>query len=210
LTVYHYYLSVMNTAGVAYPEINQIREDLGLRDLSTIRVSQRRLVQFGFLIEPIDEDRKAYPLMERPIYQRPCIQYTIRELLARELIDGELYPRSNIIRTPLRKQSDSVVEAGIRHMLGDEAHKAYKVAFDAADDEREARLTAVLTRLLDEDLARKVEAESARKAATKQAAFSAEDLGDVSPEIKELFFGVTEAQPQPATKRRKRSRTARA
>jgi hypothetical protein len=185
VTIYHYYLSMMNPVGVAFPTVDQILEDLGLSDGDPIKKAQKRLVALGFLVKPSDQERRAFSLGERPIYQRPCTQYTIRELL-RETIDGELYPTLNKVRTTLKSISDSVVEAGIRHMLS-ESYDVYKKAFDMQDAGRDERLRQVLAQLLDEALERLAKDAADTKAEAAKKTFALEDLQSASEAVRKLF-----------------------
>jgi hypothetical protein len=202
LTVYHYYLSVLNTAGVAFPTDPQILADLCLVDSDSVTKGRKQLVKLGFLLKPTDAEVSEFSMGSRPVYQRPCVQHTIRELL-REQIDGELFPTDNKLRTEHAKTSASVVDAGIKHMLGD-AYKHYKNAFAMRDAERDDRLKRVLAQLLDEDLERrKTAAAEARKAGAKTV--NLDDLATASPGLK-AAWGLAAAlnRPKPPKPRKRK------
>lgn len=152
VTIYLYYLSVMNRAGLAWPAVRQVASDLGVRDLDTVRGALRRLVDAGFLIAPTDDERRAFSLGERPIYQHPHPAYTIHKLLEGNLVDGELYPMSNRERTADDKASDSVVLAGMKTMLGESMFAAYREALSLELEDRRAVLTDTLKAMVAEKL----------------------------------------------------------
>ncbi len=197
LTVYHYYLSILNTAGIAFPVDAQIQADLGLTDRDAVTKARKKLVKLGFLLKPTDAEVREFSMGSRPVYQRPCIQYTIRELLREQQIDGELFPSENRLRSEHVKSSASVVEAGIKHMLGD-AYKHYRNAVGMRDGERDERLKRVLIHLLDEDLTRrKAEADEARLKALAKTVNLA-DLDTASPELKAVWaLSATVRPPKP-------------
>jgi len=201
VTIYHYYLSMMNPVGVAFPTVEQLLEDLGLSDGDPIKKAQRRLVALGFLVKPTDQERRAFSIGDRPIYQRPCTQYTIRELL-RETIDGELYPTLNKVRSTLKSISDSVVAAGIRHMLG-ESYDVYKKAFDMQDAGRDERLTQVLAQLLDEALEKLAKDAAEAKAEAAKQTLAPEDLKSASEAVRKLFGMASEGVSKSAAPGRK-------
>jgi len=183
-TVYHYYLSVLNTAGVAFPVDAQILADLCLVDSDAVSKARKKLVKLGFLLVPSDAEVRDFSMAARPVVQRPCVQYTIRELL-REQIDGELFPVGNKLHSEHAKASASVVQAGIKHMLGD-AYRHYKNAAAIGDEEHDDRLRRVLAQLLDEDLeSRKTALEAAKKVRTHK--LNMEDMAAASPGLKRAF-----------------------
>jgi hypothetical protein len=78
LAVYLYVCSLTDRNAIAYPTIQQIVEDLGVKSRLTITPALERLIRLGFLLGK-KQDR-GY-LRGRTIYQRPSPHYTIRELL---------------------------------------------------------------------------------------------------------------------------------
>lgn len=152
ITVYHYYLSVMNQAGTAFPTIEQIASDLGIADRDSVRKAIARLVECGFLLKPDDAERQALGMGKRSVYQRPCPQFTILKLIQIGEIDGELFPARDRQRHDVHdKSSDPVVRAGLRNLLG-EMFPAYEEARRLDDEHREERTKRILAAMLAEKL----------------------------------------------------------
>ena len=128
ITVYLYMCSVMDPNAVAYPTVEQLAEDMGVKSRSTIVDALGRLVELGFLLRG-PEPYRGRVMGKRVVYQRPLPHYTILELLRNRLVDGDLYPAADPNKErnfELTGGSDAVVRAGLRRLLGEENFQAYQ------------------------------------------------------------------------------------
>jgi len=161
ITVYHYYLSIMDTHGIAFPTVEQIGHDLGLSDKESIRKAISRLVECGFLLKPTTQERAAYRMANRPVYQRPCAQYTLKTLLDRNEINGELYATTHKLHSEHSRSSESVVRAGLKFLLGAD-YAYYEHALGQTGPAREKTITKVLEAILERELSEMQEARHAK------------------------------------------------
>jgi DNA-binding MarR family transcriptional regulator len=127
-TVYTYLASVFDPNAIAYPTIEQVRLDLGIRSPIIVTRAIDRLVDLGFVLRGPDMIR-GRQLSRRPVYQRPLAAYTLMRLLEEGLIDGRLFPTA---RTDGRTHdfTDRAVHIGLKKVLGDNLFRAYDVASD--------------------------------------------------------------------------------
>jgi len=139
VTVYLYICSVMDPNAVAYPAIDQIQEDMGIKSRSIVMDSIERLVDRGFLLQSSESHVGRY-IGKRTVFQRPSPHHTLLTLLQANgdrgpLIDEELYPLAAVQsregrpdkaeREKLAKASDEVVSAGLRKLIGLDAYVVY-------------------------------------------------------------------------------------
>jgi DNA-binding transcriptional regulator PaaX len=203
VTVYLYYLSVMNPAGVAWPARAQICSDLGVKDKDAIRDSVQRLVELGFLIEATEQDRSDFSMADRPMYQRPCVQFTVYTLLKEKKIDGRLFPLNVALRSEHDKATDSVVTSGIKTMLGD-MHAGYLEALNSDRPERDQILTDVLKEALKSTLDRMKEAADKQAVATASRPINL-TVVEAMPKNVQAAFRLEKASAQKRKRRKKGS-----
>jgi len=125
--VYCYLGSVFDPNGIAYPTIEQIRQDLGIKSAVVVSRALDRLVELGFILRG-RHSIKGRLLGRRPVYQRPLAAYTLATLLERDMIDGRLFPKVQSERTA--DFTNSAIELGLKKILGDNLYTAYSVASD--------------------------------------------------------------------------------
>lgn len=200
ITVYHYYLSVMNPVGTAFPTVEQIASDLGIADRDSVRKAIARLVECGFLLKPDQQQRSEHAMGKRSVYQRPCPQYTLWRLLEVGEIDGELFPAKFDRQRHEQhdKSSEPVVRAGLRTLLG-HMYAAYEEARRYDDGHREDRTREVLRALLEEQLeAMRSSVQSVIVASEeKLKPLNPKALESVSDRVKQLFaIPINETAPR--------------
>ena len=202
ITVYHYYLSVMNPAGTAFPTVEQIASDLGIGDRDSVRKAIARLVECGFLLKPDQLQKSEHSMGKRSIYQRPCPQYTLWRLLDMGEIDGELFPaRLDRERHEQHdKSSDPVVRAGLRNVLGD-LYPAYEESRRYDDGHREERTKKVLHAILEEQLQGMTNSAQTAAAAAdpKLKPLNPKALEAASDRVKSFFIAAN-STPKPPPK----------
>jgi hypothetical protein len=145
LAIYLYVCSLTDRNAIAYPTIQQMVADLGVKSRLTITPALDRLVRLGFLLGKKQE--RGF-LRGRMIYQRPAPHYTLIQLLdvktePKAQLDGELYP-IEAKRTEHTANADKAVETHLKRLLGD-LYVAYQYA--PAEKKREV-LAATLYRRL--------------------------------------------------------------
>lgn len=206
--IYHYYLSIMDPDGLAFPAVDQIAVDMAFKDKDAIRRAVKRLVDLGFLLAPDSADRTNHKIGKRPLVQRPCPQYTLKTLLEKNVIDGSLYPVANAVRSDHERASDKLVNAAIKTLLEDSANgselvAAYRHAQEIDDEEHSERLKRVLEACLDEVLGELRMASTAiagKGRASKSVSVDNEKIASLPVGIQEAF-GVTRVKKKHSTKR---------
>ena len=85
ITIYLYLCSVMDPNAVAYPTVEQIAEDMGVKSRSVVAEGLAKLVELGFLLRR-DDPYIGRVMGKRVVYQRPLPHHTVLHLLRTDLL----------------------------------------------------------------------------------------------------------------------------
>jgi hypothetical protein len=127
VVVYCYLCSLVDRNAIAYPTVEQIAADLGIRSRVIVSRGLERLHVLGFILRGPQLIRGRL-LSRRPVYQRPHPAHTLLRLLEMKVIDGELFP-IGIVRNE-NDSSHGAVRLGLMNLLGKELYHAYDIATD--------------------------------------------------------------------------------